>query len=123
MIPSTPNQRVIFRNCNINQTGWLRTNDGKPVMLDVASATVASFQIVKTAGTWATAALSTYLANDPHAEHLAGTSIAAPAADPRIKHTGAIDVTGYASIGLQVTTAEGAAGTVDVFALIKQTNS
>jgi len=118
-----PNQRFIFRGCNINQLGWLTDNTGRQVRLDVADKTVASFQISKVTGTYATAAISTYQGNDANDYHVEGIPITAPSADPRVIHTGAIDVSGYASIGLQVKTVEGGTGTVDVFALVKETNS
>jgi len=118
-----PNQRFEFRGCNIDALGWLTDDKGYPVRLNVADKTVASFQIVLASGTYATAAITTYLGNDASAPHVAGTAITAPSGNPHVKHTGAIDVSGYSSIGLQVTTKEGSAATVDVFALVKETNS
>jgi len=118
-----PNQRIIFRGCDINRDGWLTDDKNQRVRIDVADKTVASFHIVRASGTYATAVIGVALGNDASTDHVAGSSITPPGSNPKAKHTGAIDVTGYASVGLQVTTKEGAAGTVDVFAIVKETNS
>lgn len=108
-----------FCGCNINAAGTLCNKNNVPVRLDVREFDVASFEIRTVSGTYATAVLTLQAGNTEYQIPATATTYAAPAAHPFIKHTGAIDVTGYAYVGLEVTTPEGGAGTVDVIAIAK----
>jgi len=108
-----------FYGCSINALGTLVDKNNIPVRLDVREFDVASFEIRTKSGTYATAVLSLQAGNSDFEIPATATTYTAPSAHPRIKHTGAIDVTAYAYIGLEVTTAEGGAGLVDVLAIAK----
>ena len=107
-----------FWGCNINATGTLCDKNNIPVVIDVREFDTASFEIRTATGTYATAVLTLQAGNWTPLPATA-TNYSAPSAHPRIKHTSSIDVTGYAYVGLEVTTPEGAAGIVDVHAITK----
>lgn len=116
-------KRGSFLECNINVLGTLTDTNGNPVRVNVAEATVCSFQIEKASGTYATAVLALQTGNVEQSVYASSTTYAAPAADPRVKHTGAIDVTGFGVVGLEVTTVEGGAGKVNVHWIAKDVYS
>jgi len=116
-------KRGSFLGCNINRLGVLIDSSGFPVQVNVAEATVCSFQIEKASGTYATAVLALRTGNVEQSVYASSTTYSAPASDPRVKHTGAIDVTGFGVVGLEVTTVEGGAGIVNVHWIAKDTNS
>lgn len=112
-------RRDFFNGCNINATGTLCDKNNIPVRFDVCEFDTVSFEIRTASGTYATAVLTLQAGNADYQIPATSTTYTAPAAHPHIKHTGAIDVTAYAFVGLEVTTPEGAAGTVDVLAIAK----